>query len=73
MSIIVKSCCEEPVKDSEDLTGICETCNTTFEDVDMTCDYCGGDKEVIDRTRITTRSIDVPYCTCPVCNGTGLK
>jgi predicted amidophosphoribosyltransferase len=73
MSIIVKSCCNEPAKDSEELTGICEDCNTEYNDEDVACEYCEGEKEVIDRTRITSRSIDVPYCVCPVCNGTGLR
>lgn len=35
------------------------------------CENCGGSGEIIDRRRINSRTIDVPYIDCPDCYGTG--
>jgi hypothetical protein len=37
------------------------------------CDECDSDGQIIDETRITSTTIDVPYKTCPVCIGTKVK
>lgn len=37
------------------------------------CEECEGTGEVVARERIHSQSIDVPYKTCPECNGKGIK
>lgn len=37
------------------------------------CNYCQGEGEVIDQLRVHGNTIDIPYKTCPECNGTGLN
>ena len=37
------------------------------------CNYCQGEGEVIDQLRVHGNTIDIPYKSCPECNGTGRK
>lgn len=37
------------------------------------CDRCDGEGEVVAHERINSRTIDIPYKTCPICKGQGIK
>ena len=37
------------------------------------CDRCDGEGEVIAHERINSKTTDVPYKSCPICKGQGIK
>lgn len=37
------------------------------------CDRCDGEGEVIAHERINHTTIDMPYKTCPICKGQGIR
>ncbi len=36
------------------------------------CLYCSGDGEIIDRLKVHSNVIDIPYTNCPRCGGSGV-
>lgn len=48
------------------------TLQNEIEQTDI-CEYCEGEGEVINHSRINHTTTDIPYKTCPSCRGTGIK
>lgn len=37
------------------------------------CSDCSGEGEIFAAERVTPLTVDLPYKTCPTCQGTGIK
>jgi len=63
------NCCGAKVEDDSDICGCCH------EHCALVCELCGGDGyvDMIDESKINSRTIDVPYknVICPECSGDG--
>ena len=59
------NCCGAPVAYDSD---ICSKCG---EHCSLICSYCDGEGEIIDRSRINSTTINIPYARCPECGGDG--
>ena len=59
-------CCGAPmIRDSD----ICSECKEHSAEI---CETCEGFGEVVNRKRISCRTVDVPYIKCPDCGGSGV-